>query len=102
MRQGAKPGGHGSRGTTARSPRGTLELPWIATRRPDEIIAHVLVPNSVRYKFCMRVLRVLRVPKQGLWAGGSPILGAFLGSPRAHFLVSTWVERPHCLLPPPQ
>src|SRR5712691_8409668 len=51
MRQGAKPGGHGSRGTTARSPRGTLELPWSATRRPDEIIAHVLVPIVGRIGF---------------------------------------------------
>ena len=63
---------------------------------------HLHCLNSVRYKFCMRVLRVLRVPKQGVRRGGSPVLGAFLGSPRAHFLVSTWVERPHCLLPPPQ
>src|SRR5216683_8114811 len=65
---------------------------------------HDLPPtlNSVRYKFCTRVLRVLRAPKQGFRTGGSPVLGAFWGSPRAHFLVSTLVERPHCLLPPPQ
>jgi YD repeat-containing protein len=43
--------------------------------------------NSVRYKFCRRVLRVLRVPKQGFQEGGSPVLEVFLGSPRVHFLV---------------
>src|SRR5262245_7797337 len=51
MRQGAKPSSHGSRGTTTRSPRGTLKLPRIATRRPDEVIAHVLVPIVGRIGF---------------------------------------------------
>src|SRR5215831_1594124 len=51
MRQGAKPGGHGSRGTTARSSRSTLEMPRIATRWSDEVITHVLVPvvRSIRF-----------------------------------------------------
>src|SRR5712692_5079303 len=44
MRQGAKACGYGSRGATARGARGAVELPRIATRRPDEIVAHVLVP----------------------------------------------------------
>src|SRR5215813_4410060 len=51
MRQRAKTCGHGSRGTTTRSPRGTLKLPRIATRRPDEVIAHVLVPIVGRISF---------------------------------------------------
>src|SRR4029453_1654013 len=51
MRQGTKPCRHGSRGTTARSPRGTLELPRIATRRSNEVIAHVLVPIVGRIGF---------------------------------------------------
>src|SRR5712691_314414 len=51
MRQGAKPGGHGSRGPTARSPRGTLELPRIATRRSNEVVTHVLVPVVGRVGF---------------------------------------------------
>src|SRR5215510_3100283 len=51
MRQGAKSSGHRSRGPTTRSPRGTLELPRIATRWPDEVIAHVLVPIVGRIGF---------------------------------------------------
>src|SRR5712691_2040853 len=51
MRQGAKPGGHGGRGTTTRGSRSALELPRIATRRPDEVVAHVLVPIVGRIGF---------------------------------------------------
>jgi hypothetical protein len=52
--------------------------------------------NSVRLNFCTRVFHVLRVPKQGVQKDGSPVLEVFLGSPRANFLVFTWVERPYC------
>ena len=58
--------------------------------------------NTVRYKFCMHVLRVFRMPKQRFQEGDSPVLWTFFGSPGANFLVSTWVERPHCTLPPSQ
>src|SRR6516225_2958697 len=50
----------------------------------------------------MHVLRVFRMPKQRFQEGDSPVLGTFFGSPGANFLVSTWVERPHCTLPPSQ
>src|SRR6516225_4410366 len=61
-----------------------------------------LPPNTVRYKFCMHVLRVFRMPKQRFQEGDSPVLWTFFGSPGANFPVSTWVERPHCTLPPSQ
>src|SRR5262252_5773444 len=46
--------------------------------------------NTVRYKFCMHVLRVFRMPKQRFQEGDSPVLWTFFGSPGANFLVSTW------------
>jgi len=38
-------------------------------------------PNTVRYKFCMHVLRVFRMPKQRFQEDDSPVLGTFFGSP---------------------
>src|SRR5262245_28936975 len=51
MRQRTKPNDHGSRGTAARSSRSTLEMPRIATRWPDEVITHILIPVVGRIGF---------------------------------------------------
>src|SRR5438093_8999261 len=51
MRQGAQSCSYGRRGTTARSPRGTVKVPRIATRWPEEIVAHVLMPVVGRVRF---------------------------------------------------
>ena len=44
VRQRAQPRGHRCRGAATGGARGAVQLPWVAARRTQEVVAHVLVP----------------------------------------------------------